>query len=191
MQELTFSREEMAARVARFQQLDVLEAQKTGMPLEVQDIILSRKLMPVITLDDNRESVTPFGRRGPIHGAGGMTMTYAICPAGTGPSLHRHLRTFETFTVITGRFEFSWGEEGVDRLTLDPFDVVSIPPGISRSFRNVSDGEAVLQVIITGGAHDMNDVEVPSATARKIESLGGDYLQHFKAMGLTFTSNDG
>lgn len=190
MEELAFSREEMERRAARFTELDVIEAQKGDMPVEVRDIIYSRKLMPVVTLAESDEGRTPFGRSAPILGAGGMTMTYAVCPPGTGPSLHRHLQTFETFTVMQGRFEFSWGEDGATAMTLEAFDVISMPPGVSRAFRNVSDAEGILQVIITGGVHDMQDIEFPASTARQIEAHGRRYLKDFEARGLRFGARE-
>ncbi len=190
MEELAFSREQMQRRAARFSELDVIEAQKGDMPVEVRDIIYSRKLMPVITLAESDTGGTPFGRSAPILGAGGMTMTYAVCPPGTGPSLHRHLQTFETFTVMQGRFEFSWGEDGANTIVLGEFDVISIPPGISRAFRNVSDAEGILQVIITGGVHDMDDIEFPASTARQIERHGKRYLEEFEARGLRFGARE-
>ncbi len=190
MKERNVTPEQMEHRIGRFKNLDVLASQKTRMPLEVQDIIYARKLMPVVTLDDTAGAKTPFGNVAPIRGAGGMTMTYAVCPPNTGPSLHRHLQTYETFTVIRGRFEFSWGEDGANSVILEPMDVISVPPGVSRAFRNVADAEGVVQVIITGGVHDMNDAEFPAATAEKIKAHGEEYLEQFKNAGLNFTSSE-
>ncbi len=190
MKELVFDQSDMQRRIARFEQLDVMESQKTGMPLEVQDIIFSRRLMPVITLNQTTQAESPFGKLAPIHGAGGMAMLYAECPPDTGPSLHRHLRTHETFTVIRGRFEFFWGEEGSESMVLDPLDVISIPPGISREFRNVSESDGLVQVIITGDDQDMNDIEFPEATAHKIEEYGPEYLEQFKKLGMIFVTSD-
>jgi quercetin dioxygenase-like cupin family protein len=154
------------------------------LPQHVADLIWSRKLMPVISLDG--DATTPFGSRAPIRGAGGMTMTYAVCPAGTGPTLHRHHRTYETFTVMKGRFEFSWGEEGEHTSVLSLFDTISVPPQVNRAFRNIGTEEGVLQVIITGGVHDMNDIAFPPSTAAQITKAGDGYLDYFKRFGLKF-----
>jgi hypothetical protein len=43
-----------------------------------------------------------------------------------------------------------WGPEGTRKLTLGPWDTVSIPPGVSRGFRNVSEQDAFLIGIASG-----------------------------------------
>lgn len=171
-------------RVARFAELTPMEAQRTSsVPQEVADLIWSRKLMPVISL---KEGETPFGRRAPIEGAAGITLTYAVCPPGTGPSLHRHFATYETFTVLKGRFQFRLGETGARAVELGPLDVLSVAPGEHRAFCNVSDEEGIVQVIISGGVHDMNDIDFPKATADEIRAHGEAYLDYFKKTGLKF-----
>lgn len=172
-------------RIARYSQLQVMPAQEGhDLPQHVADLIWSRKLLPVIALDG--DATTPFGSRAPILGAAGMTITYAVCPAGTGPTLHRHHKTYETFTVMQGRFEFSWGEGGEHTAELGLFDAISVPPEINRAFRNIGQSEGVLQVIITGGVHDMNDIAFPKATAAEIAKAGPEYLDYFKRYGLQF-----
>lgn len=172
-------------RVSRFDELDVIAGQKNhDMPLEVADIIWSRQLLPVITLGE--EASTPFGTRAPITNAAGMTMTLAVCPPGIGPSSHNHRQTFETFTVMQGRFEFFLGAESEESVILDKFDTISVPPGIYREFRNISEEDGILQVIITGGVHDMNDIYFPRQTAEKIATHGKNYLEYFKELGLEF-----
>lgn len=175
----------IADRIARFDDLAEIESQKGhDIPQAVADLIWSRKLLPVVTRAD--AVAGPFGTRAPIRGAGDMSITYAACPPGTGPSLHAHRRTFETFTVLRGRFEFSIGDDGQDKVTLAPFDVISVPPGLSRAFRNVSDEDGLLQVIITGGVHDQNDIVFPARTAHDIAAHGEQHLAYFKSLGLQF-----
>lgn len=172
-------------RVARFGQLLEIEPQRGhDLPQDVADLIWSRRLLPVVTRDDDAPS--PFGTIAPIRGAGDISITYAACPPGTGPSLHTHRRTFETFTVLTGRFEFTLGDNGESAVTLDPFDVLSVPPGIARAFRNVGTAEGLLQVIITGGQHDVNDITFPARTAKAIAGHGEQYLAYFQSKGLFF-----
>ncbi|MDA5194405.1 cupin domain-containing protein [Govanella unica] len=173
------------SRVARFETLDALQSQKNHtIPQDVADLIWSRRLLPVVARADDMPG--PFGTMAPIKGAGDMTITYAACPPMTGPSLHAHHHTFETFTVLTGRFEFSFGDEGQDTLTLDKFDCISVLPGVYRAFRNISDEDGLLQVIITGGIHDQNDIIFPAHTARAIAAHGAQHLAYFKSTGLNF-----
>jgi uncharacterized RmlC-like cupin family protein len=165
-----------------------MQAQRDpSVPLEAADIIWSRKLMPVIALDST--TVTPVNdQNAPIIGAAGMTITIAVCPPGQGPTLHAHRKTYETFTVMQGAFEFAFGDKGEHRVVLGRFDTISVPPAICRAFRNVSDEEGILQVIITGGVHDMNYIDVVPEAEREIGRLAPDFLEKLKASGFTFTA---
>jgi quercetin dioxygenase-like cupin family protein len=113
-------------------------------------------------------------------------MTYAVCPPGQGPELHTHHETWETFTVMKGRFRFSWGECGEESVELDPFDVLSIPPGVCRAFRNICDEEAVVQVVVSGGVHDMNDIDWPSTVTRRVAEACGGNVEPFRGIGMVF-----
>ena len=180
------SREEIDARVARFETLEVLESQKNSdLPVEVMDIIYSRALKPVLTRGEDPNA--PFGDAAPIQGAAGITITYAVCPPGTGPSLHSHRATYETFTVMRGRFEFKCGPNGEETVVLDECDTFSVPPGVFRAFRNISEVEGVLQVLISGGVHDSRDIVFPKSTADEIAAFDPSYVDWFRAnAGLRF-----
>ena len=71
------------------------------------------------------------------------------CDAGKSAPLHNHL-TQEIFTALTGTWEVFWGPAGDRRLTLEPLDTVSIPPGVSRGFRNVSSEASLLMGMASG-----------------------------------------
>jgi quercetin dioxygenase-like cupin family protein len=187
MKTIHISPEQMATRVARFDDLNPLPVQQDpSVPQEAKDMIYARKLLPVIGLEGGAK--TPISEATPIKGAAGMTMTLAVCPPGQGPGLHAHRKTYETFTVLKGRFEFSWGDEGEESVVLDAFDVISLPPGVCRAFRNVGDEEGVLQVVISGGVHDMNDIDVPPAIGEQIEALSPQFREKLGDSGITFTA---
>jgi quercetin dioxygenase-like cupin family protein len=191
MKTIELSQMDMSPRVGRFSDLDILEAQKNSdIPLAAADIVWSRKLLPVVGLDDGIDS--PINSAAPIKGAAGITITLAVCPPGTGPSLHAHLKTFETFTVMKGRFEVYWNDDGGERLELGLYDTVSVPPGVCRGFRNISDDEGILQVVISGGVHDMNDIDFAVSCADEIEAIQPGLVKEFEKTGVTFTaSRDG
>ena len=185
MKTKTLTPAEMADRTARFTELQPMAVQDNPkIPLMAADLIWSRKLMPVITFGGDAPS--PFGDLAPISGAGGMSITVAVCPPQTGPGLHAHHKTHETFMVMQGRFEFHWGDAGEYSTVLDRFDTLSVPPGICRSFKNVSDEEGILQVIITGGVHDIDDIAFPPVVADQIEAIGSGILEQFTKTGLRF-----
>jgi quercetin dioxygenase-like cupin family protein len=69
-------------------------------------------------------------------------------PPGNGPAWHTHTYV-ELFMPLTGRWRFCYGldADNADDLLgeafLEPWDVISFPPGLWRSFENVSDANAV------------------------------------------------
>jgi uncharacterized RmlC-like cupin family protein len=171
-------------RVARFDALAPIAAQTDAeIPQSALDLIYARRLLPVI----GREGTdTAIAAGAPVRGAGGITITYALCPPGQGPGLHAHRATFETFTVLKGEFEIRWGDEGEQQVTLGLYDVISVPPGYSRAFRNISDEEGMLQVVISGGVHDAHDVVIPPVIARALQQESPRLHEKMAASGITF-----
>ena len=184
MKTIYLSSDQMRERIARFKQLSPLPIQQTDIPLAARDVVYSRKLLSVIGL----ETSTPINAAAPITGAAGMTMTLAVCPPGQGPGLHSHRRTYETFTVMKGRFEVRWNDDGSGRAVLELFDTVSFPPGVCRAFRNIGDEEGILQVIITGGVHDMTDIDFSARAKQEIEAVRPGLAAEFEKAGFTFTA---
>lgn len=187
MHTLHIAPEQMETRIARFRDLQPLEIQKSSaVPEAARDVVYARKLLSVIGLEGN--SKTPINSAAPIIGAAGLTMTLAVCPPGQGPGLHAHQQTFETFTVLQGQFEFSWNDQGENCVVLEVFDTISVPPGVCRAFRNVGPTEGVLQVLITGGVHDMNDIAFSAKAAQSIEAAAPGALTYFKEIGFNFNA---
>ncbi len=185
MKTIAVSKEQMRERIARFKELKPLPIQQGDIPLAARDVVYARKLLSVIGLADAK---TPINAGAPIRGAAGMTMTLAVCPPGQGPGLHAHRRTYETFTVLKGRFEVTWNDDGSEREVLERFDTVSFPPGVCRAFRNIGSEEGILQVIITGGGHDMADIDFSQDARRNIEAVGRGLSVEFEKAGFTFTA---
>jgi len=90
--------------------------------------------------------------------------------------------------VLKGRFEVTWNDDGSERAVLDLFDTVSFPPGVCRAFRNIGDEEGILQVIITGGVHDMNDIDFAEDAKRRIEAVRQGLAHEFEKVGFSFTA---
>ncbi len=182
------SSEEMGKRVSKFKTLKPLSIQQdTNIPIEGRDVVYARQLLSVIGLDP-REGNTPINSGAPIIGAGGITMTHAKCPPGQGPGLHNHINTYETFTVLEGQFEVSWNDDGSAAIILEKFDTISVPPGVCRSFKNSGKTDGLLQVIISGGVHDMNDIAFTPAAADKINSVKPGLVDKFKQVGFKFNA---
>ena len=135
------SMREMEARIARF---DALEPSKqafvdTRIPEHVRDIynVIGKgvtedpELRPAITAVD------------------GFNVTYVGADPGKGAALHAH-GTVEVFIPMSGRWAVFWGDEGENEVELDRFDVISVPVGVMRGFRNIGDGHAYLMAVLGG-----------------------------------------
>ena len=84
--------------------------------------------------------------------AHGFAVTYVRnTPKGHGAALHRH-PTEEVFIAAKGPWEVFWLEGDQERvITLQPGDIVNVPIGVYRGFRNASDdGDAVLIAVVGG-----------------------------------------
>jgi quercetin dioxygenase-like cupin family protein len=183
---IQISTEGMQKRIARYRKLKPLPIQNPSIPEKARDVVYSRKLLSVIGLEAKAD--TPINVDAPIVGAAGMTMTLAVCPPGQGPGLHSHRKTYETFTVMKGRFEVRWNDDGSGSALLELYDTISFPPGVCRSFRNIGTVEGILQVIITGGVHDMGDIDFAPDAKRQIEAVRPGLAAEFEKVGFTFTA---
>jgi quercetin dioxygenase-like cupin family protein len=188
MKTIRISKDQMAGRISRFAELKPLPIQNASVPEPARDVVYARKLLSVIGLE-SRDS-TPISSNAPIVGAAGMTMTLAVCPPGQGPGLHSHRQTYETFTVLQGEFEVRRNDDGGEREVLRRFDTISIPPGVCRAFRNIGREEGILQVIITGGVHDMNDIAFTPGARREIEAAQPGLAAEFEKAGFKFDASE-
>jgi quercetin dioxygenase-like cupin family protein len=85
-------------------------------------------------------------------GAHGFAVTYVRnTPKGHGAALHRH-PTEEVFIAVKGPWEVFWLEGESERIaTLQPGDIVNVPIGIYRGFRNASDDPDATLIAVVGG----------------------------------------
>ncbi len=84
--------------------------------------------------------------------AHGFAVTYVrATPKGHGAALHRH-PTEEVFIAAKGSWEVFWLEGAVERtITLQPGDIVNVPIGIYRGFRNASEDPEATLIAVVGG----------------------------------------
>ncbi|WP_296558937.1 hypothetical protein [Pigmentiphaga sp.] len=148
MQSRQVSPEEMRKRVAVFSEL-----QASAMPLiDAARPEFQRELLSIIgqgVAEDG--AIVP-----PITDVEGFHLSIVRVEAGKGSALHKH-RTVEVFMPLNGRFSVQWGDHGEHEIFLDQYDVISLPVGVLRGFRNESPGQALLLVII--GGDDPGSVE--------------------------------
>ncbi len=124
----------------------------------------------------------------PVKGPRGLIVSIAECEPGNGPGLHRHLNTCENFFCLSGRFEISWGDEGENKLVLEPLDMVSVPRGENRCFRNIANEVGRLLVMIVPETGEQTDpISYAPSLAKEIESeYGKQALEGLQSIGFKF-----
>ncbi|MBL6958617.1 MAG: cupin domain-containing protein [Rhodospirillales bacterium] len=106
-----------------------------------------------------------------ITAAEGFNITYIGAEPGKGAALHDH-PTVEVFVILTGKWAVYWGEEGENEIDVGPFDVVSLPVGVMRGFRNTGDDHAFLMAIL--GGDDSGYVDWSPSVLEKARNTGLD-----------------
>lgn len=137
------TRDEMLARVARFDRLQASD-------LSFIDSLIpghERDLLSVIGAGVTEDA----GLKPAISAADNFHIDYIRAEPGCGAALHAH-DSEEVFVVISGRWEFYWGDEGGESVELAERDVISVPAHVMRGFRNLGDTTHLLLSVL-GGRH--------------------------------------
>ena len=164
--------QDMESRVARF---DALK----GSDLCFMDQRIpghEREMINLIGLGVTENEADPdlAPKVGPAHG---FASGFAKCEPGCGAALHWH-ETEEVFMPLDGEWSIYWREGDTEHeVILKPFDTVSVPVGIYRGFKNVSDKPATLHFIVggpdTGKVHwHPSVIEAARATGLDIDDNG-------------------
>ena len=135
------SKEEMLERVAVFKQLTPS----------------ARPLVDAVLPQFNREIFNIIGggvtedasMKVPITAVDGFHLSVIKAGPKKGTGLHNHT-TVEVFMPLTGTWSVQWGDEGENELALGQWDVISVPTGIMRGFRNESAEDAYMLAIVGG-----------------------------------------
>ena len=187
MRSKSLTPEEMDFRVARFEKLETYQRQNFethNIPPGAVEKVAARRVYPVMAPPDYQ------GRSAgaPVKGPRGLIVSIAECEPGNGPGLHRHLNTVENFLCLSGRFEIAWGDQGEHTLVLEPLDLVSVPVGENRSFRNISNELGRLLVMIVPQTDEQVDpVLFAPSLAKEIESdYGKSAVEGLQKIGFKF-----
>lgn len=177
--------EEIPYGIARYQALEQLPSiENERLSQAARDVIFARRILPIIAPESGEGPISSA----PITGRD-LSLSMVVCPGGTGPSLHYHHRTVETFFCLEGCFRFDLGDQGDRQVVIEPFDTLSIPPGVARGFKNVGNDEGKLLVLITGGLHDMDDIAFPAHVADELASIDAGAQSEFEKMGFVFETS--
>ena len=173
MENHDYSEKEMEARIARFGKMkpNKMAFLDTRLPNHLRDIF------NIIGSGVNENMDTMPA----ISSVNGFTVTYNGCDSGKGAALHSH-ETCEVFIPLTGKWSVYWGQGGEHEAILDPFDVISLPTGILRGFKNVSDEYSILMAIIEGnnpGKVGWHSDVIESARSTGLElDVDGNLIDH-------------
>lgn len=187
MKSIDVTPEEMSKRAARFSELVPYKDQhdeSTGIPRGVVEKLTAHNVFPIMV----PEAYTGRSAMAPIKVGERVVLAIAECPPGDGPGLHNHEITIESFLCLQGRFEVTWGDVGEHSIELGPLDFVSVPPGVSRAFRNISDETARLLAVIELADATSNDrVAYAPSVAEEVErDFGAETLARLKEIGFKF-----
>ena len=101
--------------------------------------------------------------------AEGFHLNIVCCEPGKSAPLHNHL-TQEVFVALSGRWQVFWGPDGGRSVVLERWDTISIPPGVSRGFRNVGSEPAHLMGMASG--HDPGMINWPAQVRAAAAAVG-------------------
>lgn len=137
---LPISQEEMQSRVFRFGELPSSDT----------------AFIDAVIPGHNRTLLGALGRgtaeedlKHQVEKAENYHIDYIRAHPGNGAALHSH-DTEETFICLTGKWRVTWGTDGEESVELNYLDGICCPPGVMRSFENLSDQPALLMAIIGG-----------------------------------------
>lgn len=190
MKRHTPSQEEMKSRIARFKSLVSTKKrvqERLGVPMEVIEMITAKATYNIMSPGPLPGQITPMPAV--VGGdAGVFRLGIVVCPPGQGPGLHVHYKTHETFMCLSGRWEMQWGDRGEESTVLDLYDVIALPPGVTRRFVNVADEDAHLLVIIQGQRDEFDDIDRVPETADAIrDAFGQSMVDKLESSGWKFS----
>jgi uncharacterized RmlC-like cupin family protein len=191
MKTIDITPEQMAARTARFAALQPYsrqQAEANGIPTGAMEKLTAHSVYPVMV----PESYTGRSEQAPVRGGHNVVLSIAECPPGNGPGLHCHETTTENFFCLSGRFKVSWGDEGEHSTVLEPMDFVSVPPGVSRDFRNISDELGRLFVVIETSPDEPTDriAYAPKLGEEVMREFGPEARARLEAIGFKFNAGE-
>lgn len=137
------AREEILARVARF-------GERCADPGAFPDLASqqgTRNVAYVLSTDG-------LAGPAPITAPHNFHLSISELAKGVRPTVHSHPYN-EVFMPLDAHFRVFWGEHLEDSLELAPFDVISMPASVFRTFENLSEGVGRMLAIfdIAGDPH--------------------------------------
>jgi len=143
------SREEMDRRVARF-------ADRQSDPGAFPDLKQQQGQRSV----SYRLSPGQTGGPAPISQPHNFHLSISTLSKGIRPTVHSHPYN-EVFMPLDANFRMFWGENLEQSLDLAPFDLVSVPAGVFRTFENLDEQVGHMMAIFDHGGDPHTGIVVP------------------------------
>jgi quercetin dioxygenase-like cupin family protein len=143
------TREEMLQRVARF-------ADRAADPGAFPDLQQQQGQRSV----SYRLSPGALGGPAPITQPHNFHLSVSTLSKGIRPTVHSHPYN-EVFMPLDAHFRLYWGEGLAEAIDLAPFDVVSVPAGVFRTFENLDDQVGHMVAIFDHGGDPHTGIVVP------------------------------
>jgi uncharacterized RmlC-like cupin family protein len=99
---------------------------------------------------------------GTTAGSKNIYMGHFKVPPGAQSRPHYHAKAESVLYMLAGQLEIRWGDEFSDSVTLEPEDMLYVPPQETHILRNMSDSDPVEYIVARDAAAD-DSVEVPWA----------------------------
>lgn len=128
-------------RVARFKQLTPTPRGFVDTAIPGYERLIYNVIGRVVTEDAKLAPAIPDARD--------FNLTLVKKAPGNRVGLHDH-PTVEVFMPLTGRWGVYWGDDGEHEVLLEQWDVISVPPGVMRGFRNIGTEDSFLLAILGG-----------------------------------------
>ena len=179
--------EEMEKRTARFDRLQPTKRGFSPIAAKAYEMVAAKDVFLLLAPTDHPRKQAKEA----VVGLPGAEMSIVMCPPQTGPGLHNHQLTYETFLCLDGEFDVMWGENATYATRLKPYDMISFEPNVFRAFKNVSEQDAHLLVLIQGDPKNiMTDIAyLPTTRDEVVARLGQDAEKALNEIGITFSSD--
>ena len=144
-----FPRAEAMKRIARFKDL---KPDPNAFP-DLKQQAGKRAVHYVISPDG-------LGGPAPITMSHNFHLSISVLAKGIRPTVHSHPYN-EVFMPLDARFRVLWGEGLIESEVFEPFDIISIPAGVFRTFENLDDRDGHMLAIFDHGGDPHTGIVVP------------------------------
>lgn len=191
METIDFTPEDMEKRIARLDDLTPNKAEfaeRAGVPQEAYEFVAAKDIFLLMAKPKPAEKQNSAPA---VEGPDGASIYVVGTPPNDGPALHAHMTTYETFMPLSGRYRFDYGRDGKHNVVINPFELISVPPGVIRKFTNIEDYESRMLVIIQGEDENaLNDIIMPPSVGEEIaQRWGRETTAKIEELGMLFTAD--